>query len=138
MKNYRNNNKRNRYRNNGSNFSRNINGHKFDQNFSNSSDFQRKYVGKNSHSIQKLIEKYTDLGKEAISKGDKILSENYFQHADHFTRILKEQEILKKNRFQDNGSNTNGVKESSFSNKEETDKDKKETIVENKELSELS
>ena len=46
MKNYRNNNKRNRYRNNGSNFSRNINGHKFDQNFSNSSDFQRKYVGK--------------------------------------------------------------------------------------------
>ena len=138
MKNYRNNNKRNRYRNNGSNFSRNINGHKFDQNFSNSSDFQRKYVGKNSHSIQKLIEKYTDLGKEAISKGDKILSENYFQHADHFTRILKEQEILKKNRFQDNGSNTNGSKENSFSNKEEIDKDKKESIAENKELSGVS
>jgi hypothetical protein len=90
MKNYRNNNKRNRYRNNGSNFSRNINGHKFDQNFSNSSDFQRKYVGKNSHSIQKLIEKYIDLGKEAISKGDKILSENYFQHADHFLRVINE------------------------------------------------
>ena len=95
MKNYKNN-RKNRYRSNGSNYSRSNNGHKFEQNFSNNQEFQRKYVGKNSHSIQKLIEKYKDLGKEAISKGDKILSENYFQHADHFIRIINERNIENK------------------------------------------
>ena len=94
MRNYRNNNKRNRFRNNGLN--KNINGHRNTNNFSNVSEFQRKHLGKNSHSIQKLIEKYTDLGKEAISKGDKILSENYFQHADHFIRVINEREIENK------------------------------------------
>ncbi len=43
-----------------------------------------------------MIEKYNNLAREALSGGDKILSENYFQHADHFTRILSEQEIYKK------------------------------------------
>ncbi len=94
MRNYRNNNKRNRFRNNGLN--KNINGLRNTNNFSNVSEFQRKHLGKNSHSIQKLIEKYTDLGKEAISKGDKILSENYFQHADHFIRVINEREIENK------------------------------------------
>ena len=37
---------------------------------------------------EKLIEKYSKLAKEALSTGDKILSENYFQHADHFMRII--------------------------------------------------
>ena len=45
---------------------------------------------------QNLIEKYSDLAREALSNGDKILSENYLQHADHFTRILNEQENYKK------------------------------------------
>ena len=39
----------------------------------------------------KLIEKYTELAKEALSNGDKIMSENYFQHADHFIRISERQ-----------------------------------------------
>ena len=46
---------------------------------------------KNNHrgnqSAEKLLEKYNVLAKEALSSGDKILSENYFQHADHFSRI---------------------------------------------------
>ena len=42
---------------------------------------------KGPHHIQKLIEKYTNLAKEALSTGDRILSENYFQHADHFSRM---------------------------------------------------
>ena len=37
----------------------------------------------------RMIEKYTSLAKEALSGGDKILSENYFQHADHFLRIIE-------------------------------------------------
>ena len=40
-------------------------------------------------SAEKLVEKYVALAKEAISSGDKISSENYLQHADHFARIIE-------------------------------------------------
>lgn len=36
----------------------------------------------------KLFEKYNKLAAEALSAGDRILAENYFQHADHFSRSL--------------------------------------------------
>ena len=42
-----------------------------------------------------MIEKYNDLAREASSNGDKILSENYLQHSDHFSRILNSQEAAK-------------------------------------------
>jgi hypothetical protein len=61
-------------------------------NFSNNDNFQRKVPGRNNHNASKLIEKYNDLAREALANEDKILSENYFQHADHFTRIQNEQE----------------------------------------------
>ena len=58
---------------------------------------------RSQQSAEKLVEKYNALAKEAKSSGDKILSENYFQHADHFTRILGDQQKLKneieKNQF---------------------------------------
>ena len=60
--------------------------------FSNNDNFQRKVPGRNNHNASKLIEKYNDLAREALANEDKILSENYFQHADHFTRVQKEQE----------------------------------------------
>ena len=41
-------------------------------------------------SAEKLFEKYSSLAKEAMSSGDKILSENYLQHADHFMRIIED------------------------------------------------
>ena len=62
----------------------------------------------NNENAPKLIEKYNNLAREALSVGDKILSENYFQHADHFTRILNEQEIMKKSR---NSTTSNNIKE---------------------------
>ena len=89
MRPFRNNNKRSRYRSNGErNFKRNGENHSF----TNSQSFQRKSPGRNNHNAPKLIEKYTDLAREALSNGDKILSENYFQHADHFIRIQGEKE----------------------------------------------
>ena len=60
---------------------------------------KEKHPGRNNHNASKLIEKYNDLAREALSNGDKILSENYFQHADHFTRILNERESFKKREF---------------------------------------
>ena len=92
MRNYRNNYKRNRFRNNGDrNYRRNGSHQKLNSDFSNSSDFRRKNPGKNNQNASKLIEKYTELAREALSNGDKILSENYFQHADHFARIYEQQ-----------------------------------------------
>ena len=98
MRTFRNNHKRGRYRNNDRNFKRNGENPKFNSDFSSDSIFQRKSPGKNNHNAPKLIEKYNDLAREAISKGDKILSENYFQHADHFARVLSEKENAKLSR----------------------------------------
>ena len=103
---FRNNNKirRNNFRRNDRNFKPNGDRPKFTSNFSNNDNFRRKAPGRNNHNASKLIDKYNDLAREASSNGDKILSENYFQHADHFTRILNEQENYKKTKFTENKS----------------------------------
>ena len=102
---FRNNNaRRNNFRRGERNFKSNGDRSKFNSNFSNNESFKRKMPGRNNHNAQKLIEKYNDLAREASSNGDKILSENYLQHADHFTRILNEQESLKKVKFAENKS----------------------------------
>ena len=97
---FRNNNSRRiNFRRNERNFKSGGERSKFNNSFSNSENFQRKAPGRNNHNASKLIEKYNNLAREALSGGDKILSENYFQHADHFTRILNEQESFKKAKY---------------------------------------
>jgi len=100
---FRNNNngRRNNFRRSDRNFKSNGDRSKFSSNFTNNENFQRKIPGRNNHNAPKLIEKYNNLAREALSSGDKILSENYFQHADHFTRILNEQEANRKSKFSD-------------------------------------
>ena len=93
-----NNNRRNNFRRGDRSFKQNSDRSKYGSNFSNNENFQRKVPGRNNHNASKLIEKYSNLAREALSTGDKILSENYFQHADHFTRILSEQENYKKSK----------------------------------------
>jgi len=63
---------------------------------------------KTQQSAEKLAEKYNTLAKEALSSGDKILSENYFQHADHFMRIVDEKS-LNQNKNKVQVSNRPGV-----------------------------
>ena len=102
---FRNNNgRRNNFRRSDRNFKSNVERNKYSNNFSNTENFQRKVPGRNNHNAPKLIEKYNNLAREALSSGDKILSENYFQHADHFTRVLNEKEIQKKTFYKDNNS----------------------------------
>ena len=106
MNNFKNSYRRNRFKSNGDrNFrKRNGNGHKINGEFNNNLDFKRKNPGRNNQNASKLIDKYNDLAKEAISNGDKILSENYLQHADHFSRILQSREISKE--IKSSSSNT--------------------------------
>ena len=123
---FRNNNgRRNNFRRNERNFKSNGERNKFNNNFANTENFQRKSPGRNNHNASKLIDKYNNLAREALSTGDKILSENYFQHADHFTRILNEREIQKKVAVQD--------KDKAENNSLTENKEKKiDTLSENK------
>ena len=121
-----NNNRRGSFRRNTRNFKPN-NGDtpKFNSNFSNSDNFKRKAPGRNNHNAPKLIEKYNDLAREALSNRDKILSENYLQHADHFTRILNEREGFRKEKFLENNSENNSEvsEEKTENSKKNLDKD---------------
>ena len=132
---FRNNNRRNNFRRNDRNFKSSGDRPKFGSNFSNNENFQRKSPGRNNHNAPKLIEKYSNLAREALSSGDKILSENYFQHADHFTRILNEQENFKKLKYSDNvttksdQSSDNNKEVNSFSEKDKEIEEKPQTEV---------
>ena len=118
-----NNNRRNNFRRGERNFKPNGERSKFVTNFSNNENFQRKIPSRNNHNASKLIEKYNNLAREALSIGDKILSENYFQHADHFTRVLNDQETQKKSTSISNEQNNSQL--SSIDNNKDTSAEKK-------------
>ena len=124
-----NNNRRSGFRRNTRSFKSNGDNSKFGSNFSNNDNFKRKAPGRNNHNAPKLIEKYNDLAREALSNGDKILSENYLQHADHFTRILNEKESFRKDKVIDSKSEKNS--DINNQNVEETDLNSNEDLVEN-------
>tara|TARA_A100001035_G_C27720046_1_gene471455 strand:- start:339 stop:731 length:393 start_codon:yes stop_codon:yes gene_type:complete len=115
--------RRGRYRSNGDRSfkKRTGNGHKLNGDFNNNLEFKRKNPGRNNQNAAKLIEKYNDLAREALSNGDKILSENYLQHSDHFSRILNSQETskivnLEKNNSLENKNNEAIVETSNSQN----------------------
>ena len=126
---FRNNNnvRRNNFRRNDRSFKSNIDRPKYASSFSKNENFQRKSPGRNNHNASKLIEKYSNLAREALSSGDKILSENYFQHADHFTRIFNDQDAQKKL------SSTNNKTDNSQQNIADVNKDQNE-VEEKKQL----
>ena len=104
--------RRNRFRSNDKGFRRNGS-----QNMrtgginSSSNSFQRRPFNRNGLKAEKLLEKYNNLAKEALSNGDNILSESYYQHADHFLRVIEN-----RNSAQDNSKpylNNSSTKENS-------------------------
>ena len=128
-----NNNRRNKIRRNDRNFKSNGDRPKYGSNFSNNENFQRKVPGRNNHNAPKLIEKYENLAREALSSGDKILSENYFQHADHFTRILNEQESYKKARYASTNELNKELLEDNVAEEEVIEEESKSKVVSKKE-----
>ena len=88
-----NNNRRPSFRRNDRGFQRNDFDKKFSSDFSSGANFQRSVPGKNNLNASKLNEKYNNLAREALSNDDKILAESYYQHAEHFVRILSAQEV---------------------------------------------
>ena len=131
-----NNNRRNNFRRNDRNFKSNGDRPKYGSNFSSNENFQRKIPGRNNHNASKLIEKYNNLAREALSSGDKILSENYFQHADHFTRILNDQESFKKSRFSSDSTENKKVNEDNKANEQLKNDEPQTKVASNKEEAE--
>ena len=127
---FRNNNniRRNNFRRNDRGFKSNTDRPKYGSNFSKNETFQRKSPGRNNHNASKLIEKYSNLAREALSSGDKILSENYFQHADHFTRILNDQDAQRKLNSTNNDL-TKSQQNISEAGKNQNDIDEKKAIT---------
>jgi len=121
-----NNNRRSNFKRNSRSFKSGSENTKFGSNYSNNDNFKRKAPGRNNHNAPKLIEKYNDLAREALSNGDKILSENYLQHADHFTRIINERESFRRDRLSEKNSETSS--NTTQENIENSDKDLLEKV----------
>ena len=66
--------------------------------FGNKENGFRRKQNRNNGNVEKLIIKYNELAREALSNGDKILSENYYQYADHFLRVHIEQKEKQKDK----------------------------------------
>ena len=98
-----------RRRSNGGDFRRRRNDHESNRLIAGSFASAR---GKNNfkphQSAEKLLERYKILAKEALSSGDRILSENYLQHVDHFERIISHKNS---NQNENNSQVTNMSKE---------------------------
>ena len=62
-----------------------------------SKNFHRASFSRNGPKAEKLLEKYNSLAKEALSNGDRILSESYYQHADHFLRVIENRNLTQNN-----------------------------------------
>ena len=101
MRSFRNNQKRIRNRSaNDRPFKRSNDINRLNSDFGNRENGFRRKNSRNNGNVEKLITKYNELAREALSNGDKILSENYYQYADHFLRISIEQKERQKDKSQ--------------------------------------
>ena len=99
MRQFRNNQKRIRNRNmQDRSFKRSNDMNRLNSEYGNKENGFRRKNNRNNGNVEKLITKYNELAREALSNGDKILSENYYQYADHFLRISIEQKEKQKDK----------------------------------------
>lgn len=69
---------------------------------------------------QQLMEKYLQLARDATMQGDRVLAENYFQHADHYYRVLNARfeqqngQPQQQRRFHENGQGHNNDRHGNY------------------------
>ena len=120
-------NQKNNFRGRSNNSSPRNNGH-FQHGGSNS--FHRNNGSmSNPFNVEKTIQKYTQLAKDALSAGDPVLHENYLQHAEHYGRRLSELNAKNKNL---NNNQTNSSINNLEKKSEEINQEQKTSTVENK------
>jgi len=75
-------------------------------NFNNENmNFNRNSSMTNPHNVEKTMQKFQQLAKDAQSSGDPVLVENYLQHADHYSRRLAE--LNERSKSNSNGDTNN-------------------------------
>tara|TARA_Y100001970_G_C14110197_1_gene790441 strand:- start:363 stop:734 length:372 start_codon:yes stop_codon:yes gene_type:complete len=118
MRPYKNNHKRQKFRSNGD---RSINRNLENQSLVSNNGFQRKNHRNNNQNASRLVEKYNNLAREALSTGDRILSESYFQFSDHYLRVLNEKEknqnSLSHDKNKSNNENSSEIKQEKIEEK---------------------
>ena len=118
MRPYKNNHKRQKFRSNGD---RSINRNLENQSMLSNNGFQRKNHRNNNQNASRLVEKYNNLAREALSTGDRILSESYFQFSDHYLRVLNEKEknqnSLSHDKNKSNNENSSEIKQEKIDEK---------------------
>ena len=116
-----NNNRRRNFRNrqHKSNFVRRRNGSSNANVFNNGNiNFNRNGSMNNSHNVEKTMQKFQQLAKDAQSNGDPVLAQNYLQHADHYLRRLNELLEKKENFIDKSKISENSQAEEPFLKKE--------------------
>tara|TARA_A100001011_G_scaffold388198_1_gene467353 strand:+ start:1557 stop:1931 length:375 start_codon:yes stop_codon:yes gene_type:complete len=97
-----------RHRPQKNNFRSRSNGHRQNnthfQNSGGNNNFNRNGSMSNPFNVEKVIQKFKQLAKDAQSVGDPILVENYLQHADHYVRRLSELNLNKSSTVKDEES----------------------------------
>tara|TARA_B100000963_G_C22129636_1_gene452743 strand:+ start:81 stop:464 length:384 start_codon:yes stop_codon:yes gene_type:complete len=53
-------------------------------------NFNRNGSMNNIHNVEKTMQKFQQMAKDAQSNGDPVLAQNYLQHADHYLRRFNE------------------------------------------------
>ena len=118
MRPYKNNHKRQKFRSNGD---RSINRNLENQSLVSNNGFQRKNHRNNNQNASRLVEKYNNLAREALSTGDRILSESYFQFSDHYLRVQNEKEknqnSLSHDKNKSNNENSSEIKQEKIDEK---------------------
>ncbi len=95
-----------------SNFLRRRNGSSSTSSFNNGNiSFSRNGSMNNSHNVEKTMQKFQQLAKDAQSNGDPVLAQNYLQHADHYLRRLNELTDKKENYVEKNKISENSTSE---------------------------
>ena len=72
-------------------------------------NFNRNGSMNNIHSVEKTMQKYQQLAKDAQSNGDPVLSQNYLQHADHYLRRYNELNDRRENSTEQNISEEKSI-----------------------------
>ncbi len=77
-------------------------------------NFNRNGSMNNIHNVEKTMQKFQQLAKDAQSNGDPVLAQNYLQHADHYLRRYNElnekrESSLEKSKTSENSTSNNEV-----------------------------
>ena len=81
-------------------------------------NFNRNGSMNNIHNVEKTMQKYLQLAKDAQSNGDPVLSQNYLQHADHYLRRYNELNDKKDNLNEKNVNEEKSISKDEKLNKE--------------------